>query len=125
MKKIIITAVIASLLTGCSKKENVSFCEGVDTEGKGVDCGKVFTTGDLTAVISSKSPFEADTLTVKVIRTDGDKKKVEKTFSLSVGREKTNANTTLQFYNGGKYLVEAYRSDDKIAEGNIEIKEGY
>ena len=125
MKKFIIAAVIASVLTGCSKKDGVKFCEGVDTEGNGVNCGKVFTTGDLTAVINNKTPFEADTITVKIIRTDGDRKKPEKSLSLSVGREKKIANATLQFYNSGKYLVEAYRSDDKIAEGSIEVRDTY
>lgn len=125
MKKFIIAVAVASLLTGCSKKEGVTFCEGVDTEGKGITCGKVFTTGDLTAVITSKTPFEADSLTVKITRTDGDKKKLEKSFTVGVGRDKKIANATLQFYNGGKYLVEAYRSDDKIAEGNIEVRDIY
>ena len=57
MKKIIYMFLITSLITGCSKRDGVKFCEGVDTEGKGVNCGKVFTTGDLTAVINNKTPF--------------------------------------------------------------------
>ena len=125
MKKFIIAMVIAVTAAGCSKKDGVSFCEGVDTEGKGVNCGSEFTTGDLTAVISNKSPFEADSVTVKVFRTDGEKKRLEKTFSVQTERDKNRANTTLQFYNGGAYLVEAYRGDDRIAEGKIKVVDTY
>lgn len=125
MKKIALFILIAITASGCSKNEGITFCEGVDTEGKGVNCGRVFTTGDLTGVITSKTPFEADSLTVKVTKIDGDKKKVEKTFTVEAGREKTSANTTFQFYNSGKYLVEAVKGDEKIAEGSIEIRDTY
>ncbi len=125
MKKYAILILAVMTAAGCSKKEGISFCEGVDTEGKGVNCGKVFTTGDLTAVITGKTPFETDSLIVKITRLDGDKKKVEKTFAVETGREKTSANTTLQFYNGGKYLVEASKGNDRIAEGTIEVKDTY
>jgi len=54
------------MLSGCSKKEGLLFCEGVTPEGEGVNCGKVFTTGDLTAVIKTKEPFGNDSLTVIV-----------------------------------------------------------
>lgn len=125
MKKFVILILVVMTAAGCSKKEGISFCEGVDTEGKGVNCGKVFTTGDLTGVIESKSPFEAESLTVKVTRLDGEKKKTEKIFVIETSREKTVANTALQFYNSGNYLVEAVRGDEKIAEGNIEVRDAY
>lgn len=125
MKKFAILMLVAITAAGCSKKEGISFCEGVDTEGKGVNCGKVFTTGDLTGVIESKAPFEADSLSVKITKIDGEKKKVEKTFIIETGREKNSANTTLQFYNSGKYLVEASKGDEKIAEGTIEVRDTY
>lgn len=125
MKKLTIFILIAIAVSGCSKKEGITFCEGVDTEGKGVNCGKVFTTGDLTGVISSKTPFEADSLTIKITKIDGEKKKVEKTFIIEAGREKTSVNTTLQFYNSGKYLVEAGKANEKIAEGTLEVRDTY
>ena len=125
MKKLAVFILIAITAAGCSKNEGITFCEGVDTEGKGVNCGRVFTTGDLTGVITSKTPFEADSLTVKVTKIDGDKKKVEKTFTVEAGREKTSANTPFQFYNSGKYLIEAVKGDEKIAEGSIEIRDTY
>lgn len=125
MKKFAVMLLVVFTAAGCSKNKGISFCEGVDTEGKGVNCGKVFTTGDLTGVITSKTPFETDSLIVRITRIDGDKKKVEKTSIIEVGREKNTANTTLQFYNGGKYLVEASKGNDKIAEGTIEVRDTY
>lgn len=125
MKKFAILIFIALTASGCSKKEGITFCEGVDTEGKGVNCGKVFTTGDLTGVISAETPFEADSLTVRITKIDGEKKKVEKTLIVNAGREKVNANTTLQFYNSGRYLVEASKGDEKIAEGTLEVRDTY
>lgn len=125
MKKFVIFIFILLTAAGCSKKEGVTFCEGVDTEGKGVNCGKVFTTGDLTGVITSKTPFEADSLIVRVTKIDGEKKKLEKTLIIEAGREKVSANTTLQFYNSGRYLVEASKGDEKIAEGTLEVRDTY
>ncbi len=125
MKKLAVFMLIAITAAGCSKKDRITFCEGVDTEGKGVNCGKVFTTGDLTGVISSKTPFETDSLIVKITKIDGEKKKIEKTFIIETGREKTSANTTLQFYNSGQYIVEAIKGNDKIAEGTLEVRDTY
>ncbi len=125
MKKFFIILLVAFAASGCSKNEGISFCEGVDTEGKGVNCGKVFSTGDLTAVIAGKNSFEADSLTVKISEISNGIKKPEKNMAIEVGREKNRANTTLQFYNGGTYLVEAYRGDEIIAEGKVEVKDTY
>ncbi|HOP62263.1 MAG TPA: hypothetical protein PK358_07270 [Spirochaetota bacterium] len=125
MKKLAVTLLLALTAAGCSKNEGISFCEGVDTEGKGVNCGKIFTTGDLTAVIKSKTPFETDSITVKVTQTDGEKKKAEKTFTVKTDSDKSSANTTLQFYNSGKYLVEAVKGEEKVAEGTVEVRDTY
>jgi len=125
MKKLAVTLLLALTAAGCSKNEGISFCEGVDTEGKGVNCGKIFTTGDLTAVIKSKTPFETDSITVKVTKTDGEKKKAEKTFTVKTDSDKSSANTTLQFYNSGKYLVEAVKGEEKVAEGTVEVRDTY
>jgi len=125
MKNFALFLLIAITAAGCSKKEGITFCEGVDPEGKGINCGKVFTTGDLTGVITSKTPFETDSLIVKITKIDGDKKKLEKTFIVEAGREKTSANATLQFYNSGKYHVQASKGDEKIAEGTLEVRDTY
>ena len=112
-------------MAGCSKKDAVSFCEGVDVEGKGVNCGKKFTTGDLTGVIKQGKPFEADSLEMKVLRIEKNKKIPEKNVHLKVERDKSIASTPLSFYNNGKYVVEIYKDDAKIAEGEIEVTDVY
>jgi len=112
------------MLTGCSKKEGLHFCEGVTTEGDGVNCGKVFTTGDLTAVIKTKEPFGTDSLTI-VVREKDSQKKNEKKFTITVDREKASTNTTLQFYNQGKYSVEVLLNNSVIAGGEIEVRDTY
>lgn len=108
-------------MAGCSKKEKFTFCEGVDISGKGVNCGKKFTTGDLTGVITDTRPFEADTLDVKVSRIEKNSKTIEKTIHIKVDRTKNSASTPLSFYNSGSYVVEVYRDSDKLAEGHIGV----
>jgi len=125
MKKIFIGAIICLTMIGCSKNDTIQFCEGVDMDGKGVNCGKKFTTGDLTGVIKQSKPFETEMLEVKVIRIEKNSKILEKTVHLTVERDKTIASTPLSFYNSGKYVVELYRDKDKIAEGAIEVTDVY
>lgn len=108
-------------MAGCSKNDTILFCEGVDMDGKGVNCGKKFTTGDLTGVIKQSKPFETEMLDVKVIRLEKSSKIVEKTIHLKVERDKSMTSIPLSFYNTGKYQVELYRDDSKIAEGAVEV----
>lgn len=121
MKRVFILSVIFCVMTACSKKEKLTFCEGVDIKGKGVNCGKKFTTGDLTGVITDGKPLETDTLDIKVTRIEKNSKTLEKTIHLKVDRTKNSASTPLSFYNSGRYIVEVYKDKDKLAEGNIEV----
>jgi len=121
MRKIFICSLICLAMTGCSKNDKIQFCEGVDVNGKGMNCGKKFTTGDLTGVIKQSKPFEADSLEVKVTRIEKNSKTVEKTIYLKVERDKKIASTPLSFYNSGKYVVELFRDKDKLAEGEVDV----
>jgi len=125
MKKLFICSVVVLLMAGCSKNDTIQFCEGVDMEGKGVNCGKKFTTGDLTGVIKQRKPFETEMLDVKILRIEKNSKIVEKTIHLKVERDKSIANAPLSFYNSGKYIVELFRDKDKIAEGEVEVTDVY
>lgn len=125
MKKIFISLLICLAITGCSKNDTIQFCEGVDMEGKGVNCGKKFTTGELTGVIKQSKPFETEMVDVKIIRIEKSSKIIEKTIHLKVERDKAIASTPLPFYNSGKYVVELYRENDKLAEGEIEVTDVY
>lgn len=108
-------------MTACSRKDAVQFCEGVDFDGKGVKCGKKFTTGELTGVIRQSKPFETEVLDLKVIRIEKSSKFVEKTVHVKVDREKMIANMNLKFYNPGRYTVELYRDREKLGDGSVEI----
>ena len=122
MKKGIILIIALALTAGaCSKSKGVEFCEGVDTEGKGVSCGKEFTTGDLTGVLTADQPFEAENISVKIMREENGKIKPEKNMTVTVDREKKRASFDLSFYNPGKYYVEAYKESDKIGEGELTV----
>lgn len=121
MKKTMIYSLILLTMIGCSKKDTIQFCEGVDVEGKGVNCGKKFTTGDLTGVIKQDRPFETELLELKVFRIEKNSKKPEKSMHLKVERDKSTVSTPLSFYNNGSYVVELYKDKDKIAEGSIEV----
>lgn len=123
MKNIFIIPLICLIMTGCSKHEAVQFCEGVDMDGKGVNCGKKFTTGDLTGVIRQSKPFDTELLELKIIRVEKSSKIQEKSIHLKVERDKNIANTPLSFYNPGNYVIELYRDKDKLGEGKVEIKD--
>lgn len=116
---------ILILLTGCSKQEGIIFCEGVDTAGKGVSCGKKFTTGEMTAVIQHKGSFDTESLQIRVIDKSGSSEKVVNTMKIEVEREKSGAAFNLPLYNQGAYRIEALKDDVKIAEGNIEVVDTY
>ena len=105
----------------CSKDNKVQFCEGVDNDGNGVKCGKKFTTGDITGVINSSKPFDAENISLKIINLEKSSKIVDNTIDLKVERDKNTANVTLPFYNDGIYKVEVFRQDDLLAEGEVII----
>ena len=125
--KITMALIIALALTagGCSKSKSVDFCEGVDTEGSGVSCGKEFTTGDLTGVLTADQPFETENIIVKIMREENGKMKPEKNITVAVDREKKMASFDLSFYNPGKYSVEAYKESEKIGEGELTVTDTY
>lgn len=123
MMFILVTCAI--ITAACSKSKGVDFCEGVDPDGKGVSCGKEFTTGDLTGVLTADQPFEAENISIKIMREENGKMKSEKNMSVAVDREKKRVSFDLSFYNPGKYSVEAYKESDKIGEGELLVTDTY
>ncbi len=128
-KKCLINLILIFLLinTGCKEEKNIRFCEGVDKDGKEVNCGIKFETGDLTAVIKSTSPFETEKIDVSVselenFRKPGTVKEVviEK-LTVDVKPEKSKATTRLSFYREGHYRVKGSKKGSIFAEGDIEI----
>ncbi len=125
-KKILcIAASLALSAISCSKSRGIDFCEGVDPEGRGVSCGKEFTTGDLTGVLTADQPFETENITVKILRRENGHIRTEKNMTVAVDREKKRASFDLSFYNAGVYSVEAYRENDKLGEGELKVTDTY
>jgi len=127
MKKGFLLITFAFILSAaaCSKNEVIDFCEGVDPEGNGAECGKEFTTGDLNGVLTAREPFETESITVKILRVEKDTAKPEKNMVISVDRDKRKAGFDLSFYNAGNYTVEAWKDSVKIGEGKVTIRDTY
>ncbi len=98
----------------CSKTPALSFCEGIDKDGKGVQCGKKFSTGDLTAVVTIAERFETETLTVITSKKTNYKNEKVSDFSHAVGADKSSTAIPLSFYIEGEYLVEVHGKDNRL-----------
>lgn len=105
----------------CKESKNIMFCEGVSPDGKGINCGIKFETGDLSAVIRSSGPFETGKINIDIFEVG--KKEIVKTESLvlEVKAESTSAMANLSFYRGGQFNVKASKDGKVFAEGDIEI----
>jgi hypothetical protein len=123
---VFVSILCVAALSGCKSHKTLSFCEGVSQEGKGVKCGAVFTTGDVTAVIEIKDNFEVEKLEVKVFEQKKHKDEPVESISLAVAQDKKSANLNLAFYNEGKFRVEVRGKEGKvIAENSVEITDSY
>ena len=122
MKKLILIFACVSLFFGCKAAKTLEFCEGVSTDGKGVSCGEKFSTGELTLVIKTETPFNVSKLSVNIFRKT--KYKLEKIDSqdVEVKQDDTVARTNFYFYDEGGYVVEVFGQDNKkIAESSVDI----
>ncbi len=112
--------------TGCKADTTVMFCEGVSSEGKGMQCGQVFSSGDVTALIQPKERFETDTLEVKVFEERKNQSDCVETMELSVSPDARSATVNIPLYNEGKFSVRVFgKEKKKVAEGTIEIVDTY
>jgi hypothetical protein len=112
---------ISLSFAGCSKKGTVTFCEGVDQKEKGTGCGTVFTTGDLTALFTTRSALGVDTVTVKIFNLDDSSRKPQMTRSATVKPDQKNGRVELELYDEGRFRVVIERRGEVVAEGDIEI----
>ncbi|HPR50136.1 MAG TPA: hypothetical protein PK341_19330 [Spirochaetota bacterium] len=123
MKKFVLVTLSLSLIMACGKGNRVLFCEGVSSGGDGERCGTKFETGDLTALIESEAPFEAESIDVAVYQVNGPlEEKVDTVTAKTMPDEKKKA-VTLSFYQPGKFRVKAEKGKDVIAQGDLEIVE--
>ncbi|HON76882.1 MAG TPA: hypothetical protein PK544_00205 [Spirochaetota bacterium] len=113
-------------ISGCTKHEALSFCEGVNPKGEGVRCGTKFTTGDLTAVVALQETADIDGLKLVVLKKTQFKSEAISTLKLQTGAEKKAATATLSLYNEGTYTVRVIgKNNSVIAEKSLTIIDTY
>jgi hypothetical protein len=124
MKYCIVCMCLLLHMVGCSSKGTLSFCEGTDTQGAGVNCGTRATTGELVMLISARNQFQTEKLLVKVVDTGNNSGEVEFEKTISVDPAALSAQTDLVLYNEGEYRVTVYgQKNVPIAEGSLQIIE--
>lgn len=121
-KKMCIPLLMAALtMVGCSKGTNMQFCEGVSTEGEGVNCGTEFESGELTAVIKSEKSFGQERLDIEIYEIGQDAKEKIDTRQVEVKAADSTVNVTLPFYSEGKFMVKVLSKNEVISKGDITI----
>ena len=122
--KIILFIILVSMfLFSCKREPDILFCEGLTTDGKGTNCGTVFTTGDLTAVIKRARGFGSSSVTVNVYEKRNHLKQRMDSVNVEVRNTDTQTNTNLSFYNAGVFEVEVTVNDTVFARHNITIQD--
>ncbi len=102
------------ILFSCAKTPVISFCEGVDKNGKGIQCGKKFSTGDLTALINTPERFETESLIIVISKKTNYKNEKIEDVTHAVASDSSSATVPLSFYIEGEYLIEAYGKDRRL-----------
>lgn len=125
MKYFIILSILAAVaLGGCGKKDEILFCEGIDpVKGTGVNCGKVATPGNLTAVFNLNKNIEAKELTFVVYETSNQKRQTIDTITAAVKPKAKAVSADLMLYNPGDYEVEVLFNKTVIAKDNLQIRD--
>lgn len=123
---LIIALAIAIAATGCKKDETLSFCEGMSSEGKKMNCGKEFSQGDLSGVITAKETFGVTKLSVEILEKKKFKDEHVKGFEVEVKPDESTATFDLSFYNDGEYRVKVSGKENAVlGENEIKITDTY
>lgn len=122
----LVLCILIVMPLSCKKDGPVAFCEGIDTQGKGINCGTKFSTGDLTGIITVRERFETDSLRIVVSRKTRYKNERVTDFSQKVTSDHSSATVPLSFYIEGDYVIEVFGKDDRIlGAGNISVVDTY
>jgi hypothetical protein len=124
--KIIFILFLTLVIQNCSKENTMKFCMGIkidlesgSSEAKEYNCGTKFEFGDLTAIINSKSPFETDKIIVKIFELN-EKEPID-IITVNVKRDQKKCSAKISIYNGGKYVIKAYKNNTEFSKGDLEI----
>ncbi len=109
----------------CGKEGPLQFCEGVDKDGKPVNCGTEFTTGDMTLYVTAPEPFGSNTATIVVY----EKKKYSQPeytrIESSINPDLTSVAIPFSLYAEGTYIVSVMVKDKEIARGTVTVVDTY
>ena len=126
MKRFVIIICFLSIFVGCKEESLLKFCEGKSPDGVEINCGKVFSAGDLSIQITGKETFGIDKLTVNIFVEKKYKKEKVDSLTIDVKPDDSKAGTDIKLYEEGKYSVEIFGKDGlKIADGAVEIVDVY
>lgn len=118
--------ILLALLPGCKKDTGVKFCEGLNTDGDGVNCGRVFSAGSLLVLIGSDDIFGVEKLTVNIYEKKKYNNDIIQKMNLTVRPEDKKANFDVSLYREGDYLIDVLGRDDApVAKGEVRIVESY
>ena len=119
----ICVVLVLSCLGGCTRAREIAFCEGVTPSGKGVKCGRKFTTGELSALVTSREPFGVRSISLRVLRVDESRETAVESLTIAVLPEQESAFANVSFYQEGRFRVKAVKNDTEIGAGEVEIVE--
>ena len=122
-KLILSVILVSTFLVSCKKDPGILFCEGLTTDGKGTNCGTVFTIGDLTTVIKRARGFGSNSITVDVYERRNNLNQKIESINIDVKNTDTQASTNLSFYNTGVFQIEVKANDEIIAQHSITIQD--
>ncbi len=126
MKRIVGLIIIFSLFLGCKSDKGLKFCEGKAPDGKEMNCGRVFSAGDLAILITGKESFGVDKLTVNIYMKKEYKREKIDTLTIDVKPDESSAGSDIRLYEEGEYAVEVIgKEGSKIAEGDVQIIDVY
>ncbi len=112
---LLIMPLVLALITGCSKKKEILFCEGVTPEGEGVKCGSTFSTGDLSLLYKRERNFEAEGLTVQIYELKEERREKVESISVPVKPDAKSMTALLSLYNAGTYEIQVKSADAVLA----------
>lgn len=128
MKRSIILLILFSVFfyTGCKEEKALRFCEGKKPDGQAVNCGSVFSAGDLSIFIKAEESFGVDKLKITIYEKNKFKNEITETITLKVKPGEKRASADIRLYKEGKYIVEVAGKDDlNVARGEVRIMETY
>ncbi len=125
--RILLTALLCVILfVGCKEDETIKFCEGKTPDGIEVNCGKVFSLGDLSISILSKDMFNTDKITVNIYEKTKLKNEFIESKTVEVKSDENKTITDIRLYKEGVYLIDVLGEDkNKIASGEVSILDVY